>query len=79
MELPPEPVYKTKACREQDIGKGLFSTYDGSESSKRLATPILLSQSTDSLLFAENNREEDASDVEGCFDMQCHQVLFVSF
>lgn len=78
MELPPESVYKTNTYRrDRDTGKGTFSTYDGTEGSKRLSTPLPHSQSTDSLLFAENNREEDASDVDGCFEMQCHQVLYV--
>ncbi|KAJ6638088.1 Transmembrane protein [Pseudolycoriella hygida] len=30
--------------------------------------------STDSLLFSDN-KEEDANDVAGCFEMQCHQVF----
>lgn len=30
--------------------------------------------STDSLLFSDN-REDDIADVEGCFEMQCHQVF----
>uniref|UniRef100_A0A1I8Q6P6 Transmembrane protein 94 n=1 Tax=Stomoxys calcitrans TaxID=35570 RepID=A0A1I8Q6P6_STOCA len=30
--------------------------------------------STDSLLFSEG-KEEDINDVEGCFEMQCHQVF----
>lgn len=30
--------------------------------------------STDSLLFTEN-KDDDISDAEGCFDMQCHQVF----
>lgn len=77
MELPPEQMYKTKTCHEHDISKGVYCTFDGSESSKQLVTPLPHSQSTDSLLFAENNREEDASDVDGCFEMQCHQVLYV--
>lgn len=79
MELPPESVYKSQACRGLDMGKRVFSTYDGSESSKQLVAPLLHSQSTDSLLFAENNRQQDADDIDGCFEIQCHQVLFVAF
>lgn len=30
--------------------------------------------STDSLLFTDN-KEEDITDVDGCFEMQCHQVF----
>ncbi|XP_058815136.1 transmembrane protein 94 isoform X2 [Topomyia yanbarensis] len=30
--------------------------------------------STDSLLFTEN-KDDDISDVDGCYDMQCHQVF----
>lgn len=75
MELPPESMYKTSAHREHERG-GIFCTFDGAQNNCEPATVELKhSISSDSLLFSENNKEEDISDVDGCFEMQCHQVF----
>lgn len=76
MELPPESVYKTNAQREHDRG-GIFCTFDAAHCNSEPKTHGQLkhSLSSDSLLFSENNKEEDVCDVDGCFDMQCHQIF----
>lgn len=59
LELPPESKY-----RMSHVDKGCdFDDH-----------PIAHSLSTDSLLFSEN-KEEDVGDVDGCFEMLCHQVF----
>lgn len=76
MELPPETNYRSAKAREH-----LFCTFDNgyTQSSStpplpnRVGLPHALS--SDSLLFTENNKEDDVCDVEGCFEMQCHQVF----
>ncbi|XP_055389798.1 transmembrane protein 94 isoform X2 [Condylostylus longicornis] len=61
LELPPE----TK-CKMQHVDKS-HCDFEGH-------TKISHSISTDSLLFSES-KDEDIADVEGCFEMQCHQVF----
>lgn len=73
--MPPESVYKSKACREHERGGGIFSTFDGTQTNNESTTPIQHSLSTDSLLFSENNKDDDICDVDGCFEVQCHQVF----
>lgn len=73
LELPPETKYKS-AVRDHDRG-GIYCTFDGNQSSCGTAAGLQHSISSDSLLFSENNKEEDICDVEGCFEMQCHQVF----
>lgn len=76
MELPPESVYKTNAQREHDRG-GIFCTFDAvhNSSAANAVGELKHSISSDSLLFSETNKEDDVCDVDGCFDMQCHQVF----
>lgn len=74
MELPPESTYKTSAHREHERG-GIFCTFDGAQSNCEPTSELKHSLSSDSLLFTENNKEEDICDVDGCFEMQCHQVF----
>ncbi|XP_053682637.1 transmembrane protein 94 isoform X3 [Sabethes cyaneus] len=64
LELPPEsknhrPVYGREHSIDYERGGAPLTHH---------------SISTDSLLFSEN-KEEDISDVDGCYDMQCHQVF----
>lgn len=75
MELPPESVYKTNAQREHDRG-GIFCTFDVAHcnSEPKTVGELKHSISSDSLLFTDN-KEEDVCDVDGCFDMQCHQIF----
>ncbi|XP_055296845.1 transmembrane protein 94 isoform X2 [Sitodiplosis mosellana] len=79
MELPPESTYKTSAhhsCALSHERGGIFCTFDGAQSNcEPTATELKHSISSDSLLFSENNKEEDICDVDGCFEMQCHQVF----
>lgn len=75
MELPPESTYKTSAHRDHERG-GIFCTFDGTQSNcEPTAGELKHSISSDSLLFSENNKEEDVCDVDGCFEMQCHQIF----
>lgn len=75
MELPPETAYKSTAHRDHERG-GMFCTFDVSQCNNAEASSGLQhSISSDSLLFSENNKEEDICDVDGCFEMQCHQVF----
>ncbi|KAL9880064.1 transmembrane protein 94 isoform X1 [Glossina fuscipes] len=62
MELPPE-----SKLRLQNMDK-IHCDFDCSHA--KLSHSI----STDSLLFSDG-KEEDISDVEGCYEMQCHQVF----
>lgn len=76
MELPPETTYRSTAAREHE--RGIYCTFDGAHSSGRTVNPaagLQHSISSDSLLFSENNKQEDICDVDGCFEMQCHQVF----
>lgn len=74
MELPPETTYRSTAAREHE--RGIYCTFDGGQSSGRAANAAAgFSISSDSLLFSENNKDEDICDVDGCFEMQCHQVF----
>lgn len=76
MELPPETTYRSTTAREHE--RGIYCTFDGGQSSGRTTSTtagIQHSISSDSLLFSENNKEEDICDVDGCFEMQCHQVF----
>lgn len=71
MELPPETNYKA-------LGRDHFCTHDNtlhSHSAASATAAIQHSISSDSLLFSENNKEEDICDVDSCFEMQCHQVF----
>ncbi|XP_026844124.1 transmembrane protein 94 isoform X1 [Drosophila persimilis] len=63
LELPPE-----SKLRMQHVDK-LHCDFQGGHHVK-----LSHSISTDSLLFSEN-KDEDCNDVEGCFEMQCHQVF----
>ncbi|XP_055633358.1 transmembrane protein 94 isoform X2 [Toxorhynchites rutilus septentrionalis] len=64
MELPPE----TKNRKDMYIRENLSEFDNG-------GAPLTHhSISTDSLLFSEN-KEDDISDVDGCYEMQCHQVF----
>lgn len=74
MELPPESAYKTSAHRDHERG-GIFCTFDGAPSNCEPAGELKHSISSDSLLFSENNKEEDVCDVDGCFEMLCHQIF----
>lgn len=74
MELPPESAYKTNSQRDHERG-GIFCTFDGAQSNCEPTAELKHSISSDSLLFSENNKEEDVCDVDGCFEMQCHQVF----
>uniref|UniRef100_T1PI09 Phosphatidylinositol-specific phospholipase C n=1 Tax=Musca domestica TaxID=7370 RepID=T1PI09_MUSDO len=62
LELPPE-----SKLRMQHVDK-MHCDFEGGHG--KLSHSI----STDSLLFSES-KEEDITDVEGCFEMQCHQVF----
>ncbi|XP_073833777.1 transmembrane protein 94-like protein l(2)k05819 isoform X3 [Musca autumnalis] len=62
LELPPE-----SKIRMQHVDK-MHCDFEGGHG--KLSHSI----STDSLLFSES-KEEDITDVEGCFEMQCHQVF----
>lgn len=73
MELPPESTYKSSAHRDEYGGN--FCTFDGTKSRVDASGGLQHSISSDSLLFSENNKEEDICDVDGCFEMQCHQVF----
>lgn len=75
MELPPETMYKTNAQREHDRG-GIYCTFDTTNchSEPKTIGELKHSISSDSLLFSEN-KDEDVRDVDGCFDMQCHQIF----
>ncbi|CAD7091091.1 unnamed protein product [Hermetia illucens] len=61
LELPPESKY-----RMQHVDKS-HCDFEGH-------TKLSHSISTDSLLFSDA-KDEDVADVEGCFEMQCHQVF----
>ncbi|XP_032591882.1 transmembrane protein 94 [Drosophila grimshawi] len=63
LELPPE-----SKLRMQHVDKS-HCDFEGGHHVK-----LSHSISTDSLLFSEN-KDEDCNDVEGCFEMQCHQVF----
>ncbi|XP_017026173.1 transmembrane protein 94 isoform X1 [Drosophila kikkawai] len=63
LELPPE-----SKLRMQHVDK-THCDFQGGHHVK-----LSHSISTDSLLFSEN-KDEDCNDVEGCFEMQCHQVF----
>lgn len=62
LELPPESRYKM-----QHVDKTIC---DFDEHIPALGHSL----STDSLLYSEN-KEEDIGDVDGCYEMQCHQVF----
>ncbi|XP_075158243.1 transmembrane protein 94-like protein l(2)k05819 isoform X2 [Haematobia irritans] len=64
LELPPE-----SKLRMQHVDK-LHCDFECGGGHGKLSHSI----STDSLLFSEG-KEEDINDVEGCFEMQCHQVF----
>lgn len=69
MELPPETNY-------QSLGRHHFCAHSNSLHPYPAATAALPhSLSSDSLLFSESNREKLICDVDGCFEMQCHQVF----
>ncbi|XP_034126448.1 transmembrane protein 94 isoform X2 [Drosophila guanche] len=63
LELPPE-----SKLRMQHVDK-LHCDFQGGHHVK-----LSHSISTDSLLYSEH-KDEDCNDVEGCFEMQCHQVF----
>ncbi|XP_030383039.1 transmembrane protein 94 isoform X2 [Scaptodrosophila lebanonensis] len=63
LELPPE-----SKLRMQHVDKR-HCDFEGGHHVK-----LSHSISTDSLLFSES-KDEDCNDVEGCFEMQCHQVF----
>lgn len=63
LELPPETKQRME---HEDKFKCDFSTHHHDQ--------LGHSMSTDSLLFTEA-KESDVSDVDGCFEMQCHQVF----
>ncbi|XP_017094956.2 transmembrane protein 94 isoform X1 [Drosophila bipectinata] len=63
LELPPE-----SKLRMQHVDK-THCDFQGGHHVK-----LSHSISTDSLLFSES-KDEDCNDVEGCFEMQCHQVF----
>ncbi|XP_030557326.1 transmembrane protein 94-like isoform X2 [Drosophila novamexicana] len=63
LELPPE-----SKLRMQHVDKS-HCDFEGGHHVK-----LSHSISTDSLLFSES-KDEDCNDVEGCFEMQCHQVF----
>ncbi|KAH8413530.1 hypothetical protein KR009_011998 [Drosophila setifemur] len=63
LELPPE-----SKLRMQHVDK-THCDFQGGHNVK-----LSHSISTDSLLFSES-KDEDCNDVEGCFEMQCHQVF----
>lgn len=63
LELPPE-----SKLRMQHVDKS-HCDFEGAHHVK-----LSHSISTDSLLFSES-KDEDCNDVEGCFEMQCHQVF----
>lgn len=63
LELPPDSKYRI-AAHNNNPNQFEFDTH----------TNLHHSISTDSLLFTEN-KEENITDVEGCFEMQCHQVF----
>lgn len=76
LELPPDTSYRTIGARERE--RGIYATFDGGQGNVRTANKaagLQHSISSDSLLFSENNKEEDICDVDGCFEMQCHQVF----
>lgn len=64
LELPPE-----SKLRMQHVDK-MHCDFECGGGHGKLSHSI----STDSLLFSEG-KEEDINDVEGCFEMQCHQVF----
>uniref|UniRef100_A0A1Q3FCQ9 Putative conserved plasma membrane protein n=1 Tax=Culex tarsalis TaxID=7177 RepID=A0A1Q3FCQ9_CULTA len=65
LELPPE----TKNRKDMQINRERLPEFE------RGGAPLTHhSISTDSLLFTEN-KEEDISDVDGCYEMQSHQVF----
>lgn len=71
LELPPE-------TKHQATGRDHFCTNDCAlhpHNSSNTAAGLQHSISSDSLLFSENNKEEEICDVDGCFEMQCHQIF----
>lgn len=62
LELPPESKYRMAHANPSP-----FET-NGHQSNMHHSI------STDSLLFTDN-KEDDITDVDGCFEMQCHQVF----
>ncbi|XP_049311275.1 transmembrane protein 94 isoform X5 [Bactrocera dorsalis] len=65
LELPPE-----SKIRMQHVDRA----HCDFESGGHIHTKLSHSISTDSLLFSES-KDDDINDVEGCFEMQCHQVF----
>lgn len=65
LELPPE-----SKIRMQHVDRA----HCDFESAGHIHTKLSHSISTDSLLFSES-KDDDINDVEGCFEMQCHQVF----
>lgn len=63
LELPPETKHRME--HDQHRFKCDFAPHD----------QMSHSMSTDSLLFNEGAKESDVSDVDGCFELQCHQVF----
>lgn len=74
MELPPESTYKRKHTAHRDEYGGIFCTFDDTKGSIEPPNGLQHSMSSDSLLFSDY-KEEDVCDVDGCFEMQCHQVF----
>ncbi|XP_055841697.1 transmembrane protein 94 isoform X1 [Episyrphus balteatus] len=62
LELPPESKYR-------------MAHVDKSHCDFEGHTKLSHSISTDSLLFSETKDDHDINDVNGCFEMQCHQVF----
>lgn len=62
LELPPETKHRME---HENKFKCDFAAHD----------KIGHSMSTDSLLFNDTPKESDVSDVDGCFELQCHQVF----
>lgn len=62
LELPPESKYRMS---HSDHSKCAYGGHGN----------LHQSISSDSLLFSDNREASDVSDVDGCFEMQCHQVF----
>lgn len=63
LELPPQTKY-----RMSHVDNNHCDEYEEH-------TSLAHSLSTDSLLFSDYSKEENVSDVDGCFEMQCHQIF----
>lgn len=72
LELPPESKQRME---HESKFKCDFTSHESTNTHHSPpAHKISHSMSTDSLLFNET-KESDVSDVDGCFEMQCHQVF----